>query len=133
MLPPFAALAALIAAAPAPAAAQAATPAGAVAASSDATPHYRSALDGYRPFGDVAVQPWRESNDRVARIGGWKAYLREAQGAPAQPAASAPDAADPRPQRSPDADSTPRGHMHHERLRQEHPQHGTQPSRGRTP
>ena len=52
---------------------------------------YRSALSGYRRLGADTLLPWREANDEVARIGGWRAYLREAsqaQSAP-QPAAQA--------------------------------------------
>jgi len=37
-----------------------------------------------RPL-DVAAVPWREANDTTARIGGWKAYAREAQPAEARP------------------------------------------------
>ena len=55
---------------------------------------YRSALDGYQRFNDEKVAPWKESNDTVGRIGGWKAYAKEAQGPSAEtPAKSAP--ADP--------------------------------------
>lgn len=45
-------------------------------------PRYRSALEGYRPFVDEAVTAtsWRESNDRVGQIGGWRAYAAEIQG-----------------------------------------------------
>jgi len=43
---------------------------------------FRSALDGYQTFTDEKVQPWKESNDTVGRIGGWRAYAREAQGQP---------------------------------------------------
>lgn len=44
---------------------------------------------------DVKPVPWREANDTVARIGGWRQYAREPlPGATAAPAASAP-AADP--------------------------------------
>lgn len=50
---------------------------------------WRSALDGYRPFADQAVAPWRESNDTVGRIGGWRAYAREASGMPPGPDAAA--------------------------------------------
>jgi hypothetical protein len=39
---------------------------------------WRSALHGYQPFADEKLAPWRESNDTVGRIGGWKAYAREA-------------------------------------------------------
>jgi hypothetical protein len=41
---------------------------------------YRSAFSGYRGFADQPVAPWRESNDTVGRIGGWRTYAREAQG-----------------------------------------------------
>ena len=39
---------------------------------------YQSALANYRAYGDVEVQPWRAANDTVLRIGGWRAYAREA-------------------------------------------------------
>lgn len=57
---------------------------------------YRSALDDYQPFNDEKIQPWKESNETVGRIGGWKAYAQEAQGAnpdkPAGPAVADPKA-----------------------------------------
>lgn len=57
---------------------------------------YRSALDDYRPFNDEKIQPWKESNETVGRIGGWKAYAQEAQGTspdkPLQPAVADPHA-----------------------------------------
>ncbi len=43
-------------------------------------------LRRYRPALTPEAGGWREANDTVARIGGWKTYLREAQ-AP-EPAAS---------------------------------------------
>ncbi|MFC5500166.1 hypothetical protein ACFPOE_21670 [Caenimonas terrae] len=55
-----------------------------------------AALEGYRSFDEPKPIPWREANDTVGRIGGWRAYAREAQGATAStapapaPAASAP-------------------------------------------
>ena len=49
---------------------------------------YRSALEGYKPFAEQPVAPWRESNDSVRAAGGWRAYAREAQGA-AAPASAA--------------------------------------------
>ena len=74
--------------------AQPATPPAATAVpapvSSPSTPGlsgYRSAFDGYRNHADQPVGSWREANDRVGRIGGWRAYAREAQGGGA---ASAP-------------------------------------------
>jgi len=53
---------------------------------------HRSAFTSYRAAGEVEVGSWREANDTVARIGGWRAYAREA----AQPDGSAgPDPAAP--------------------------------------
>ena len=40
---------------------------------------YQSALSGYRAFQDEKVSSWKASNDNVARIGGWRAYAREAR------------------------------------------------------
>jgi hypothetical protein len=48
---------------------------------------YRSAFEGYRAFADEPVRSWRETNDTVGRIGGWKAYAREIQAPDARPAA----------------------------------------------
>jgi hypothetical protein len=59
-----------------------------------ATRPYRSAFEGYRPYKDEPLLPWRQANDTVGRIGGWQAYAREAQGAAAPaPQASSPSAA----------------------------------------
>lgn len=55
---------------------------------------YKSAFEGYRGFSDEKPVPWREANDTVGHIGGWRAYAREAQGAePPASAASRPGAA----------------------------------------
>jgi len=71
-------------------------PADPVAAVPPAT--YRSAFAGYKALGETPLTNWREANDEVGRIGGWRAYLREAQqpevvpgvpGAPLKPAAGA--------------------------------------------
>ena len=40
---------------------------------------HRSSLARYRRLGDDKPTPWREANDTVTRIGGWRAYAREAQ------------------------------------------------------
>jgi len=57
-----------------------------------ATPalQHRSAFAGYRRLGAESPSlAWREANDTVERIGGWRAYAREAQApAPAAPASS---------------------------------------------
>lgn len=39
---------------------------------------YVSAFRNYQPYADQPVQPWREANDRVGQIGGWRVYAREA-------------------------------------------------------
>lgn len=39
---------------------------------------YRSAFSRYRPNVEAEVGSWREKNDDVRRIGGWRVYGREA-------------------------------------------------------
>ena len=46
---------------------------------------YRSALEGYQAFADQKMTPWQEANDTVGKVGGWRAYAKEA----AQPDAAA--------------------------------------------
>lgn len=90
------------------------------APASTPAPSFRSALEGYQAFSDQQVAPWREMNDTVGRIGGWRAYAREAQEgaqpsrapAPAQAAPTQAPAApatrtDPAPSRT-----APGHHMH---------------------
>ena len=38
---------------------------------------YRSAWASYQPWRDDAVGDWRQANNEVARIGGWRVYARE--------------------------------------------------------
>lgn len=38
---------------------------------------FDSVLSGYKPMTDQKLGSWREANDTVARIGGWRAYLKE--------------------------------------------------------
>lgn len=54
---------------------------------------YRSAFEGYRPFAEEKVASWKEANDTVGRIGGWRAYARQAQ----EPKAAAPHAGHGKP------------------------------------
>ena len=70
---------------------------------------YESAFSRYRRAGDNKAIPWRESNETAARIGGWRAYAREAQ--QPEPAPSAPAAAPAKP--DPKAMSMPQGHGGH--------------------
>jgi hypothetical protein len=51
---------------------------------------YDSALSRYRRAADDPAIPWRDANDTAARIGGWRAYAREAQQPEPKPKASAP-------------------------------------------
>lgn len=49
---------------------------------------HESSLQRYQRWGNDPRVPWPQANDRVRRIGGWRAYAREAQ--QAQPAPAAP-------------------------------------------
>jgi hypothetical protein len=53
-----------------------------------------SSLSQYRRLGEEPAAGWRESNERVARIGGWRQYAKEA--ASPSPAAPAPGASHPK-------------------------------------
>lgn len=62
---------------------------------------YESSLARYRPYHDAKPIGWRDANETVNRIGGWRAYAREAQQAgPAgdQPPPPPNEAAKPMPQ-----------------------------------
>lgn len=52
---------------------------------------HRSSFATYRPLGDDPPLAWTEANERVRRIGGWRAYAREAaqREAPASAASAA--------------------------------------------
>lgn len=39
---------------------------------------YQSALDGYQPYREEKPQPWKQANDTVGKVGGWRAYAKEA-------------------------------------------------------
>ena len=59
---------------------------------------HQSSFAAYQAFSEQEVKDWRESNDNVGRIGGWRVYTREAQqpdaagSAPAAGAVPAPAA-----------------------------------------
>ncbi len=40
---------------------------------------YRSSLSDYRTLSEETPGSWKEINDTVGRIGGWRAYAKEAQ------------------------------------------------------
>ena len=61
---------------------------------------YVSSFSQYRLLGDEKPVSWRDANDTVTRIGGWRVYAREAQQpdpATAAPAAATNDKAKPMP------------------------------------
>ena len=41
--------------------------------------HYESIFARYKSYRDEKIGVWRESNETVDRIGGWRAYAKEAQ------------------------------------------------------
>jgi len=50
---------------------------------------HTSSFAAYRRHAEVEPIGWREANDNVARIGGWRAYAREAAAASPTPASAA--------------------------------------------
>lgn len=44
-----------------------------------------SAFESYKPYTDEPVGNWKAANDTTARIGGWREYARQAQGAQSKP------------------------------------------------
>lgn len=71
-----------------PAGAPSTAPVNSAAAPSPAPPEYRSAFEGYRPYTDEKTLSWKEANDSVGSIGGWRVYAKEAQ-EPASPGPAA--------------------------------------------
>ena len=43
------------------------------------TLRYSSVFDQYHDYDEIQVDSWRESNDTVGRIGGWRYYARETE------------------------------------------------------
>ena len=64
---------------------------------------YRSALEGYQPHSENKTVPWKEANDTVGKVGGWRAYAKEAaegqgpQGHTGHAGHAAPAASAPKP------------------------------------
>ena len=84
---------------PAPISAQA-------AAASDTEPSgSRLAFEGYRAHTDEQIRDWKHANDEVGRIGGWRAYAREAS-APDSPRRDADKASSAR---KPERENPPPG------------------------
>ena len=49
------------------------------AATAQTAPSHTSPIADYQKFVDENVLPWKAANDKVAEIGGWRAYAKEAQ------------------------------------------------------
>jgi len=86
------------------------------------TLNYESSFKQYRRLGDEKPLSWREANDTVTHIGGWRVYLREAQQPepataamppPPLPAASRPEPAKAMPVPLPLPPTVPQGHGGH--------------------
>lgn len=67
-----------------------AAPDPALADSPTPSTQYNSPFKDYRPLGDDKRTPWRDANDEVGKIGGWRVYLRESQEAAKGASAAAP-------------------------------------------
>lgn len=84
---------------------------------------YQSSFSQYRRLDDGKLISWRDANDTVTRIGGWRVYAREAQQPDAAPLAApsvsapAPRPASPAPAPAPKSDEMvkpmPAGHGGH--------------------
>lgn len=74
---------------------------------------YESSLSRFRRPGDEKPVSWREANDSVARIGGWRVYAREAQQPDPAPAEKPPGAATPAETTKPMPMLMPPGHGGH--------------------
>jgi hypothetical protein len=74
---------------------------------------FRSTLSGYKPYADQPVGSWRQVNETVNSIGGWRVYAREAS-QPDTPATSAPaDSSTPPAPTTPAPASAPAVHGGH--------------------
>ena len=49
---------------------------------------YRSAFEGYQAFSEEKLAPWKESNETVRQVGGWREYSRRARDPQLKPEAA---------------------------------------------
>jgi hypothetical protein len=63
-----------------PSSAPTASAAASAAPAAKPDPIYRSPFEGYRRYADEPLVSWKEANDNVGRIGGWRAYAQEVSG-----------------------------------------------------
>jgi hypothetical protein len=63
-----------------------ATASGTTTSGQAATPGaYQSAFEGYQAFSDEKVVGWKEANDTVGKIGGWREYAKQARSEDGKP------------------------------------------------
>ena len=77
---------------------------GSMAIPTDLPLAFDSTLSRYKPMTDQKLGSWREANDTVTKVGGWRSYLKESQ---------APDATTTPPQVAPAAPVVPNPHAGH--------------------
>ena len=77
---------------------------GGMATPTDSPLAFESTLSRYKPMTDQTLGSWREANDTVTRIGGWRSYLKESQ---------APDVTATPPQAAPQTPAAPNPHAGH--------------------
>jgi hypothetical protein len=82
-----------------------------------------SSLSALKPTREDTLS-WRQANDTVTRIGGWRVYTREAQ-QPDEPAAPAATPSTPAPGRAEMVQPKQHGHGNHKSM---HHGHGVHPS-----
>jgi hypothetical protein len=78
--------------------------------------HYQSPLKTYQGFSEQPLQDWREANELVGRIGGWRTYAQEpyAQEPYAEEASAQPPTEPPtEPAVEPPAKPMEQHHGHH--------------------
>jgi hypothetical protein len=51
---------------------------------------FKSTLEKYKPYTEEKIAPWKAANDEVGKIGGWRAYLKEANEPDTPPANKTP-------------------------------------------
>lgn len=74
---------------------------------------YVSPLAGYQRYSETSVQDWNTVNQTVHHIGGWRAYLQEAQpGAGAHRHGAAATTPSPNPAATPSAQRAPAAGAH---------------------
>ena len=56
---------------------------------------YESVFKDYQAFSDEKITPWKEANDTVGQIGGWRTYARQAREPASAAATPAEGAVDP--------------------------------------